>query len=48
MTDLERKQGQTKAFAERHRRQAEGQFAIGKPISVFQTKMGSMLGRLWF
>ena len=48
MKDLERKQRQTKAFVERHRRQTERQFIIGKPILVFQTKMGSMPGKLWF
>ena len=48
MKDLERKQRQTKAFVERHRRQTERQFIIGKPILVFQTKMGSMLGKLRF
>ena len=40
MTTLEQKQHQMRAFADRHRRQAEKQFTIGKPVLVFQTKMG--------
>ena len=48
MIDLERKQRQTKAFVDRHRRHTENQFAIGKPMLVFQTKMGSMPGKLRF
>ena len=37
-----------KAFVDRHCRHAEKQFAIRKPVLVFQTKMGSMLGKLRF
>ena len=48
MAALEHKQRQTKAFVDRHRRQAERQFAIGKPVLVFQTKMGLMTGKLRF
>ena len=48
MTALEQKQRQRKAFVDRHRRQMEKQFAIGKPVLVFQTKMGLMPGKLRF
>ena len=48
MTDLERKQRQTKAFVERHRQQTKRQFTIGKPVLVFQTKMGAMPRKLRF
>ena len=48
MAALEQKQRQTKAFVDRHRRQTEKQFAIGKPVLVFQTKMGLMPGKLRF
>ena len=47
-TALEQKQWQTKAFLDRHRRQTEKHFAIGKPVLVFQTKMGLMPGKLRF
>ena len=46
MTALEHKQRQTKAFVNRHRRKTESQFGIGKPVLVFQTKMGAMPGKL--
>ena len=45
MSALEHKQRQTKAFVNR---QTETQFEIGKPMLVFQTKMGSMPGKLRF
>ena len=48
MSALEQKQRQTKAFVDRHRRQKENQFAIGKLVLVFQTKMGYMPGKLRF
>ena len=48
MTDLERKQRETKAFVEQHCHQPKKQFTIGKLVLVFQTKMGSMLGKLQF
>ena len=48
MSTLEQKQRQTKAFVDRQRRQTEKQFAIGKPVLVFQTKMGLMPGKLRF
>ena len=46
MSALEHKQRQTKAFVNRHRRKSETQFGIGKPVLVFQTKMGAMPGKL--
>ena len=46
MTTLEHKQRQTKAFVNRHQRKSEMQFGIGKPVLVFQTKMGAMPGKL--
>ena len=46
MTTLEHKQRQTKAFVNRHRRKTETQFGIGKPVLVFQTKMGVMPSKL--
>ena len=46
MSALEHKQRQTKAFVNRHRRKTETQFGIGKPVLVFQTKMGVMPGKL--
>ena len=48
MATLEQKQRQTKAFVDLHRRQTEKQFAIGKPVLVFRTKMGLMTGKLRF
>ena len=48
MAALEQKQRQTKAFEDRHHKQIEKQFAIGKPVLVFQTKMGLMSGKLRF
>ena len=48
MTALEQKQRQTKAFVDRHRRHKEKLFASGKPVFVFQNKMGLMLGKLRF
>ena len=48
MAALEQKQRQTKAFEDRHHKQIEKQFAIGKPVLVFQTKMGLMPGKLRF
>ena len=42
------KQWQTKAFVDSHRQQTEKQFAFGKLVLVFQTKMGSMPGKLRF
>ena len=46
MSALEHKQRQTKAFVNRHRRKAETQFGMGKPVLVFQSKMGAMSGKL--
>ena len=47
MCALEQKQRQTMAFVDRHRRQKEKKF-VGKPVLVFQTKMGTMPGNLSF
>ena len=46
MSALEHKQRQIKAFVNRHRRKSEEQFEIGKPVLVFQTRMGLMPGKL--
>ena len=46
MSAIEHKQRQTKAFVNRHRRQTETQFGIGKPVLVFLIKMGVMPGKL--
>ena len=46
MTALEKKQRQTKAFVDRHRKQKEKMFEVNKPVLVFQTKMGLMPGKL--
>ena len=48
MIDLERKQRQTKAFVDRHRRHAEKQFPIKRSVLVSQTKIGSMPRKLRF
>ena len=48
MCALEQKQRQTRAFVDRHRQQKEQMFVIGMPVLVFQTKMGSMRGKLRF
>ena len=48
MTTLEQKQKQTRAFVDRHQRQKEKLFIVGKQVLVFQTKMGSTLEKLWF
>ena len=48
MSTLEQNQQQTKAFVDRHRRQTTKQLAIGKPVLVFQTKIGLMPGKLRF
>ena len=45
---LEQKQKRTKAFVDRHRKNKDNLFEIGKPMLVFQTKMGSMLIKLRF
>ena len=43
---LEQKQRQTKAFVDQHRKQKEKMFEVGKQVLVFQTKMGSIPGKL--
>ena len=48
MWHLEHEQQKKKAFVNRHRVGKEKLFDIGKPVLVFQIKMGSMLGKLWF
>ena len=48
MCGLEQKQRQIRAFVDQHRKQKEKMFAIGKLVLVFQTKMGSMRGKLRF
>ena len=48
MWHLEQKQRRTKAFVDRHRNNKKNLFDIGKPVWVFQTKMGSMPGKLHF
>ena len=45
---LDQKQRRTNAFVNRHKKSKEKLFEIGKPVLVFQTKMGSMLGKLRF
>ena len=40
---LELKQRRWKAFVDRHRKGNEKNFSIGKPVLVFQTRMGSVL-----
>ena len=46
MSHSEQKQRKTKAFVDRHRKSKENLFDIGKPVLVFQTKMGSMPEKL--
>ena len=48
MCALEQKQRLPRTFVDWHRRQKEKSFAVGKPVLVFQNKMGSMLGKLRF
>ena len=43
---LELEQQRRKAFVDRHRRGNEKEFEIGKPVLVFQTRMGNMPGKL--
>ena len=45
---LEQKQRRTKELVYQHRNSKENLFEIGKLVLVFQTKMGSMLGKLQF
>ena len=48
LLQLELEQRRRKAFVDRHQRGNEKEFGIGKPVLVFQTRMGSMLGKLRF
>ena len=48
MCKLEQKQRRTKAFLNRHRQMKEKMFEVSKLVLLFQTKMGSMLGKLRF
>ena len=45
---LELEQRRRKVFVDWHRKGNEKMFGIGKPVLVFQTRMGKMLGKLWF
>ena len=45
---LELEQRRRKAFVDRHRKGNEKMFEIGKPVLVFQTRMGKMPGKLRF
>ena len=48
MAHLEHRQRQRKAFVDRHRKGLEKELAIGKPVLLFQTRLGSMPGKLRF
>ena len=48
LLQLELEQRRRKAFVDRHRRGNEKEFGIGKPVLVFQTRMGIMSGKLRF
>ena len=48
MTILEREQRRSKAFVDRHRKGREKNFMVGRPVLVFQTRMGQMPGKLRF
>ena len=48
LLQLELEQQRRKAFVDRHRRGNEKEFEIGKPVLLFQTRMGNMLGMLRF
>ena len=45
---LELEQRRRKAFVDRHRKGNEKMFGTGKPVLVFQTRMGKMPGKLRF
>ena len=48
LLQLELEQRRRKAFVDRHRRGNEKEFEIGKPVLLFQTRMGNMPGKLRF
>ena len=46
LLQLELEQRRRKAFVDRHRRGNEKEFEVGKPVLLFQTRMGNMLGKI--
>ena len=48
MAQLEQRQRQCKDFIDRHRKGQEKVLTIGKPVLIFQTRLGAMLGKLRF
>ena len=48
MAILEQEQRRRKAFVDRHRKTREKDFVVGRPVLVFQTRMGQMPGKLRF
>ena len=48
LLQLELEQRRRKAFVDRHRPRNEKEFDIGKPVLVFQNRMGNMPGKLRF
>ena len=48
LLQLELEQRRRKTFVDRHRQGNEREFGIGKPVLVFQTRMGNMQGKLRF
>ena len=48
MAMLEQEQRWRKAFVDRHRNAREKEFAVGRVVLVFQTRMGHMPGKLRF
>ena len=47
MAQLEYRQRQRKAFVDRHRKGTEKELTLGKPVLVFQTRLGAMPWKLW-
>ena len=48
MAQLKHRQRQCKAFVDQHRKGTEKSFALEKPVLVFQTRLGSIPGKLRF
>ena len=48
LMQLELEQRRRKAFVNRHRKDNEKKFGVGKPVLVFQTRMRQMPGKLRF
>ena len=48
LLQLELEQRRRKAFVDRHRRGNEKELEVGKPVLLFQTRMGNMPGKLRF